>query len=44
MTLSKKDYVGLAKVFNKEIHSNNYLSTPHDMTVGLLDGLCEFLR
>ena len=44
MTLSKKDYVGLAKVFNKEIHSNNYLSTPHDLTVGLLDGLCEFLR
>ena len=42
MTLSRKDYVGLAKVFNKEFHSGNHF-TADSIATGLLDGLCEFL-
>ena len=43
MSLSRKDYVALAKVFNKEFHSGNHF-TADSIATGLLDGLCEFLR
>ncbi len=43
MSLSRKDYVALAKVFNKEFHSGNHF-TADSIATWLLDGLCEFLR
>ena len=50
MVISKKDYIGLAKVFNKVFQSSDHhtecileVDTCDSVEVELLNALCEFL-
>ena len=43
--MTRKDYIGLAKVFNKEFNSKSYDTyDANSLAWGLLNSLCEFLK
>ena len=43
--MTRKDYIGLAKVFNKEFNSESYDTyDANSLAWGLLNSLCEFLK